>query len=269
MNETKSPNVVVFFRDLLEFEQEMLAASKYFNVVSNRTLVKNNDLVIGRYSVLPFYKETEKDIQILGGTLINSYQQHKFIADFEYYELLKEFTPETWTDEDFYRCEYQGPFVVKGKTNSRKHEWNGKMFVENKREASLLAGELAKDSLIGPQGILYRKYVPLKTYDVGINGIRFTNEWRFFFLGNHLLDFGYYWSSYKNISKTECPETVFSKAMEVAKIVKEWVNFFVIDVAETEDGKAIMIEMNDGQMSGLSEIEPENFYRNLKSQTKD
>lgn len=45
--------------------------------------------------------------------------------------------------------------------------------------------------------------------------------------------------------------------------VSPHINFFVMDVARTEDGKWLLIELNDGQMSGLSENNPEVLYSKL------
>jgi hypothetical protein len=55
-------------------------------------------LVIGRYSVLPFYREVEADLAVNGCKLINSFAQHCWIANFEYYRHFKDVTPETWDD---------------------------------------------------------------------------------------------------------------------------------------------------------------------------
>ena len=41
------------------------------------------------------------------------------------------------------------------------------------------------------------------------------------------------------------------------------VRFLVVDVAETAAGEWIVVEVNDGEMSGLACIEPEGFYANL------
>ena len=40
-------------------------------------------------------------------------------------------------------------------------------------------------------------------------------------------------------------------------------NFFVIDIAQKEDGDWIIIEVNDGQQSGLSENSADILYQNL------
>jgi hypothetical protein len=51
--------------------------------------------------------------------------------------------------------------------------------------------------------------------------------------------------------------------------VKDKVNFFVMDIAKTQSGDWIVVELNDGQMSGLSENDPNVLYKNLKHLTWD
>lgn len=141
----------ILFRNSYETREECRVASKYFDVVELRTDCEN-DVVIGRYSVLPHYNELFRDLLNQNSLLINSPTQHDWIASFDYYEAIKEFTPRTWTDANFYKSDHHGPFVVKGATNSRKFSWNSMMFAEDKRSASNIASLLKQDSLIGQQG---------------------------------------------------------------------------------------------------------------------
>lgn len=41
-------------------------------------------------------------------------------------------------------------------------------------------------------------------------------------------------------------------------------NFYVVDVAQTESGDWLVVELNEGQMSGLSDNNPDIFYSALK-----
>jgi hypothetical protein len=41
--------------------------------------------------------------------------------------------------------------------------------------------------------------------------------------------------------------------------------FYTIDIAKDSIGNWIVIELNDGQMSGLSEVDMEMFYKGLKA----
>jgi hypothetical protein len=254
---------VVLFRNSREFEDEWHVCRKYFPTVEQRTACRDQ-LVIARYSALPYYRELEIDLQNLGCRLINSYAEHSWIANFDYYQDLAEFTPESWDDYTFQYCDYPGPFVIKGRTNSRKFEWNRLMFAPTRKDAIRISAELAGDGLIGPQGVIYRKYIPLRTFEVGLNGLPFTNEFRFFFFREQCLSYGYYWSSADDVSLGQLDPLAFELAHKVAKIAAEHVPFFVLDLAETEEGNWILIEVNDGQQSGLSENDPELLYSHLK-----
>jgi hypothetical protein len=253
---------IILFRKSLSEEGELEVCHQYFNVVEHRSEVPANSLVIGRYSTLPYYDELEKDLS--HSRLINSYSQHKYIANFDYYNDVKEYTPETWFDDNFYTCE-DGPFVVKGRTNSRKYNWNKHMFAKNKRAAIDVATVLNDDLHIGCQGIIYRRYVPLKTYEIGLNDLPFTNEWRVFCYQNKILSKGYYWSSAseETIAKAVWDDNATILVKKLISIVSEKVNFYVLDIAQIVDDRWILIEINDGTMSGLSENNSHTLYRNL------
>jgi hypothetical protein len=264
-------NPAILFRMHPDYAGELVECGKRFLTFTTRTELKFIDVVIGRYSVLPFYKETYVDCMAMGAKLINNPYQHQWISDFEWYgDVASAYipTPQTYFDEDFWRAP-EGEYVVKGRTNSRKLWWNKQMFAPNKRRASEIAGDLMGDSLIGPQGVVYRKYVPLKKLGEGLNGLPFTNEWRFFYLGDNLVDYGYYWSNSDCIEEATIDDNVVKLVNSWAKVVSQHTNFFVLDVAQTEAGNWILIEINDAQMSGLSEIPADRFYENLRRVTDD
>jgi len=249
-------------------KDEWYAITKHFPFQTKRyrTDCKNN-LVVGRYSVLPFYKELEEELVYSGSKLINSYRQHKWIADFQYYEQLKDYTFETWNIEELPYIKYNGPFILKGRTNSRKFDWNRLMYAKDKQEAALVGSELYRDSLIGQQGIIVRKYEKLKTLEIAANNLPFTNEWRFFFLGNTLISYGYYWSVlYNEKAIPPIEQKCIDLAKEIANIAKDYANFFVLDIAQKETEEWVLVEVNDGQMSGLCMIDYYDFYGNLKKE---
>ena len=255
-----------------EQEEEYDAAASFFPVYTHRTSIWDR-VVIGRYSVLPNYAELQGDLRVNNAELVHTPSQHRWIADFEYYEDLKEFTPKTYKLDQFRYCESEGPFVVKGATNSRKWRWNEHMFAANRKEALSKALGLMDDSLIGCQDILIREYVPLVTHEIGINGLPFTEEWRLFYLYGQYVAHGFYWSTAseelvakKNAEGIE-PEGM-NFADEVASRLSSKI-FVAIDIAKTVDGRWILIELNDGQMSGLSEISPMTFYKGLSEAVKN
>ncbi len=255
---------IILFRPDETTEDELLTANKYFPVSQYRNAVPKNSLVIGRYSVLPFYEELEQDLAVNGSKLINTYKQHQWIAGGYYYDSdLEGFTPRTW-ELLLQSQDYQGPFIVKGRINSRKQNWNTHMFAKDRAEAAVVASRLMQDDpLIQQQGVVFREYIPLVTHEIGVNGQPFADEWRFFFLGKTLIASGYYWSIADFVGHKLDPEMEeFAKGL--AEIVSTKVEFFVLDIARTQSGKFILIEINDAQMSGLSMISPETLYKNLK-----
>jgi hypothetical protein len=252
----------ILFRGSLAEEGELDVCRQYFKTTQQRSCVEPG-VVIGRYSVLPYYHELELDLEMRGSYLINSYSQHRWIADFEYYEDVKPYTPETWGEHDFCNCQYTGPFVVKGCTNSKKFNWSEQMYAQTKRDALHVACRLHDDMHLGSQDVIFRKYVPLKVYETGMHGLPFANEWRVFCYKDQILSRGYYWSSASNETVVRATWGGERLVKTLVPIVSQHVNFYVLDVAETESGEWILIEINDGQMSGLSENDPHILYSNL------
>ncbi len=263
-------NKVILYRDLglstdkIECDAAIAAG---FEIKKNRTAIKPNEFVIPRYSSLPYYKELEDDVNLLGSKLINSFYQHNYIADLQNYVFdLAEFTPLTWSSlEDL---PDEGPFILKGQTNSRKDCWKTHMFAENKQAAYEVYNNLQKDSLIGQQHIYIRKFVPLKKYMDNVVGMPITNEFRIFVCFGQIISKGYYHSSHlEELSIKPDPESIPNEFLQkvISKIGNKS-NFYTVDVAETAEGEWIVIEMNCGSMSGLSDNNPQILYKNLAVQ---
>lgn len=264
---------VIYYRQSLMDGEELAAAGSRFETINSILDVREDDLVIGRYSVLPFYEEQERDIITSGAKLINSYAQHRYIADIaNWYENLKDLTPKTYfnlTDIP----DDAGPFIVKGETNSKKFYWRSKMFAHDKAMAIQKAVELSTDSLLQYQNIYVRDYIPLKTYYISEmeDHLPITEEYRIFVMYGKFITGGFYWQNHIEDLKErglikEIPsinnvpwefiETVINR-------IKDKTNAVVIDVARTKEDKWIVIELNDLQMSGLSCVDPMRLYSNM------
>lgn len=255
---------IILYRGL-DFEKEELSeASQFFECTNRRPTIQDGDLVIGRYSLLPFYLEQAKDIEYVGAKLINNYQQHRYIADLQNYVMdLQELTPRIWTSPA--DLPDKGQFVLKGETNSRKSNWKRDMFAPDKKTAIEIYARLLDDSLIGQQKIYIRRYEPMVTYMEGIGGIPITKEFRFFVAYRQILSGGYYWSNYiDDLPEVPSPDEVpRSFLSEVIERVGDQSNFYTIDVGQSISGKWFVIELNDGQQAGLSNNDPFTLYKNL------
>ena len=262
---------VILFRNSLAMEGEQAICAKHMPVFESRTSIPKHRTVIGRYSTLPYYEELQQDLQINGCQLINSTRAYAWVADVMAWSLaLEGLTPRSW--DGWSGLPATGSFVLKGRTNSRKHQWRTHMFAANRAEVPLVAARLMDDSLIREQGIIVREYLPLRTLGVGINDLPITNEWRTFWLvvggQPHLLSKGFYWqASHPELEAvavwTAEAETLCHEAVQRIQEEAPELRFFVLDVAQLRTGAWTIIEINDGQMSGLCGCVPEALYAKM------
>lgn len=260
--------ILVYRKNLME-KYELEIAKKYFPCETSRLLAEGYEQVIGRFSALPFYSEQEFDYNYLKVKMINTYDQHKYVADLRcWYQDLKKYTFKTWNSLEEVVNE-QGPFVLKGVTNSKKHDWNSHMYAEDFAAASNVYSRLADDGFLGYQDIIIRKYQPLLTYFKAIKDLPITCEFRFFVYNGKILSYGFYWDSFKedfNDMGIETPTVGSSEIKfveEIVSIIDGSCNFYTVDIGKDVDGKLWLIELNDGQMAGLCGNDPEVLYSNL------
>ena len=270
---------VILIRAELSEENEVEAAEqagfrviqKRADVLSCRSGADSQTLVIPRYSALPYYKELEADISALGGRLINTYSEHLYVADMNrWYWDFKDLTPRTWMRTCDVSYDQKGSFVLKGMTNSRKHKWRTHMFAEDRADISRVLGNLLDDVLVSEQGICVREFEPFYAFPgvEGINGLPVTNEHRFFIYGGEILAAGFYWSEHLDVLKTQHPGRVLASPHawvkeNVCPRLRDRIPFVVADVAEHQDGRWRLVELNDGQMSGLSCVDAGLLYGRL------
>ena len=262
-------NIKILFRGSLAEEYEKLSIEKHFNIIESRSLIQKGDLIIGRYSTLPYYDELEKDIKIIGAELINSFKQHRYIADMNNWYLdFEDITPKTWFRLEEVLVNQEGSFILKGETNSKKHLWKTHMFAKDKKEITSLYCRLLDDSLISTQNIYVRQFEPMISYGDGLNGLPVSKEFRFFIFDKQVVASGFYWSDQIDLfeeklpNPTEVPKTFLD---DVIYRVGDNSRFYVVDVGQKINGDWMVVELNCGTMSGLSCVNPDELYGNLKN----
>lgn len=262
----------ILYRESVGGPEEVRHAEDYFRVYRTRCQVPCNSIVFGRYSVLPFYRELEEDLAHSNSQLINSYNQHLYVADLKnWYQDLHDITPKTYFSlEEFKRSvspDDPRSWVLKGETNSAKHAWWTHMFAPTAADVDKVYSNLSKDSLIGTQDIYIREYEPLVQLGTKVDGRPVTQEYRFFCLYGVIVVDGFYWSEDFDEVRDNHPAPLFASPTLVRFVkdtvlprIYDKVNFVVVDVGITQDGRPRVIELNDGQMSGLSMCDPGEFY---------
>lgn len=257
-------------RDIWGNDPEFEVAKKYFDVVTQRTEVGTGRVVIPRFSGQPFFGELEKDILNQGSILITTRSQFEFIADLgNWVDLFSDLTPRTWSRlEDIPE---QGPFILKGQTNSRKQQWRELMYAETKRDAVEIYLNLLNDPLFEQQRIYIRQFIPLANYGVDLSGCPISDEYRFFILNGKVIASGFYWGSHLvdiagdgfSSRQPDINRIPVGFIQEIINRVGDQARFYVADIALTANNEAILIELNDGGQSGLNSIDPDIFYSSL------
>ncbi len=262
---------VILLRPELDVDKEAKEASQYFTIYQNRTAIPPGSIVIGRYSVLPYYSEVATDLAYTGSRLINSYREHSFIADIsQWYPCLEELTPKTWFSVDEIPSYEEGPFVIKGRVNSRKHSWNKRMFAQTKADIGRVIASLMDDSYIVDQGIAIRKYEPFDIILRGCNDLPITYEFRCFVIKGVCFATGFYWVSHllevckalNGFIPWELTPGADKCLLRAIELIGDQAEFYSVDIAQRGNVWRV-VEINDGQMSGLPNITKDKFYREL------
>lgn len=262
-------DIVFLMRESLAGPEEVWAARKacvdhdHAQVMTLRTEVQPNDLVVCRYSLLPYHREVQAEIRHNHAIICQPSQAHEFLADAtRWAPVLGDMTPAVY---GHWAGLSEGQYVVKGKTNSKKNDWATMMYCPTVADIPIVARRLLEDTYIGQQGLVVRPYVPLRKLGEGLNGLPITNEWRVFCWDGKAFAAGFYWGSEPFLAPYEkIRQEGLRIALQAARLCQPYdARFVAVDVAETESGAWIVIEVNDGQMSGLGCIDPNAFYENL------
>lgn len=213
-----------------------------------------------------------------GANLVNTAQQYRHCHYLpESYAAIARQTPQTvWLplvgeidfDEIRAKLEIFGdkPLIVKDYVKSRKHEWLRSCFIPRANDAAEVE-RVVRNFVEGQgdglnEGLVFREFVPLRS--VGTHeksGAPISQEFRLWFWKNELL----YWSTYWEGGEYADESPPLDKFEELAREVHS--NFFSMDVAQTQSGQWIVIELGDGQVAGLpssNDIAP--FYEKLAQQ---
>lgn len=223
-------------------------------------------LVVPRWRALPFGRELEAEVTSGGSTLVNSYHEHRLVANlFNYVQVLEGLTaPAYRIDELAYLPE--GAYFLKGETNSLKNDWFGSAYAPTKRAVIDVASRISKDGLVGSQELVIRPFRSYRKLCEAVDGRPVFNERRVFTYRGEVLSDGFYWSSFVDDVGEVSPliEGEFERTLGAAlERLRDHTPFVVIDMAEFEDGSWEVVELNDGSMSGLSENDPSVLWTNF------
>lgn len=155
------------------------------------------------------------------------------------------------------------PIMLKDYVKSQKHYWSEACFIpsaENVRDIERVTNrfiELQEDDLVG--GLVYREFIPFQI--IGHHpqsGMAVAKELRVFIFNKQIVSIHPYWEGFDiEYSKSDFEDVV----MNIVKIFPS--NFYTIDLAQGETGQWMVVEVGDGQVSGIPDSNYKDFYESL------
>ncbi|WP_285399627.1 ATP-grasp domain-containing protein [Lysinibacillus sp. fls2-241-R2A-57] len=196
------------------------------------------------------------------------------------YHVIKDYTPKSkWIDIEAVHQDYNTiyevvaefhhqPILIKDYVKSRKHEWEDACFIPDASDKKQL--DFVVKNFIERQGqdlnggLVFREFIPLeKVAEHPKSGMPLSREYRLMFYNRQLLQLLDYWEEVTYDNEPPSLDGFITLASQLNS------NFFSIDIGKTVDGRWIIIEVGDGQVSGLPEnvVEVEKFYKSLSNES--
>ena len=254
IRETKSPEYDFNFRN-------------YFDFYTIHTKI---DLpVLLHIGAIADYKEVESIINDIGMELLVSEDDHLLCSTIEkWYPLIKSKTPFTKVYEKLpslveMQRDFTFPVFIKGNRQTNHHT-KSKCIIENSEQYEMLRRTWEDDPILSWQKAAIREYVPLQVIDSDSfpDMVPISYEFRFFYFEGELMAYGPYWTLGRKYSMSEDD---LKETLRLTKWAASQINvpFLAIDVAKTAEGDWIIIEVNDGQESGLTGVNPIVLWKNV------
>lgn len=155
--------------------------------------------------------------------------------------------------------------IVKDYVKSEKHDWETACFIPDISDHPAVEKVVSKflrlrGSYLN-EGLVFREFISLEPLTHhSKSGMPLTKEFRLIFLAHQPIAVLNYWD--EGDYEGEKPD--LAPFLEVAQQVRS--NFFTMDVAKTQEGDWIIMELGDAQVAGLPEnADKEAYYRCLNS----
>jgi hypothetical protein len=214
------------------------------------------------------YRRFEGALSARGYALVSSAAHYAEVTYFpNYHPKIRDSSPSAvWTDTPdaflawtLARKLGDGPFVIKDHVKSAKHLWHEACFIpkgagrENfERIAENLRREQGKTFF---RGFVVKQFVPLRSRGESPREYPMCEEYRLFFWKRQLMVASHYHRQAENLVDWS-PFVVLAQRFDSP--------FFTMDIAQTEEGNWIVVDMGAGECSSLPpSLEPARFYRKL------
>jgi hypothetical protein len=229
--------------------------------------------VVGRNGAFEDYPARYNALLGCGMRLVHTPEEHLRCSDLtRWYPLIEDLTPRSvWFDEAPEASEVGRtlgwPIFVKGVRQTSRHR-RSLSIIESPTGFSAAMAAYRADPILRWHRIVCREFVPLRPVEDPIpDRMPSSFEFRTFWWQGELAGFGPYWSEgRKYLAGQEEREAGLSVARQAAARLN--VAFLVVDIAQSLDGRWIVIECNDGQESGYAGVSPLGLWQTIISVEK-
>jgi hypothetical protein len=202
--------------------------------------------------------------------LVNTPDQYQTAMEFDrFYPLLGDLTPKsrivTASDQVATAARELGfPLFVKGAVKSNKEQGWGACVAENMRELTTITDGLFMREQRSRGRVILRTLARLQTIATDYQAFPLGREYRVFVYQNRVLAYGFYWDEYADSIKLTATEEHAIQTLAVEAARRIGTPFIVVDIGQLESGEWIVIEVGDGQFSGLSQVPVLELWSRLK-----
>lgn len=249
--------------DLDTLIQDGKCQFKFLPAELNRVLYRGWMLRPDQYLLL------EQGIQACGGQLVTSTEAYLATHLLPHWAGHANTLPANWTEDLSDQSlialldQFSGPVTVKDFVKSRKNEWGSAFFIpdasDHEHALSVIHNFIKRqgDLLVG--GVVLREFVSFAP--VGhFHDEPIYDEYRVFYWQGTPFVIHPYWTGQQNTLADSDRQFIADQAEGIQS------PFYTIDFARLADGHLTIMEIGDGQVSGLQGIDALVFYQGLRQQ---
>jgi ATP-grasp domain, R2K clade family 3 len=211
-----------------------------------------NISAIARLGAFPNYDTVFEALKLEGTTLVNTPEEYRRATELPcWYPLIEDLTPASVWFPGFPSLEdvvahFSWPIFMKGTRQTSRHR-RELSIIRDSNQFNRVGTAYATDPILRSQGVACRQFVPLRLVeDNDSTRLPSSFEFRTFWWKGALVGYGRYWWEGKAYKMTPDEEAACLAVAQDAAL-RICVPFLVVDVAQTVNGKWIVIECNDGQ----------------------
>ena len=222
---------------------------------------------VARMGAAPDYAARFEALQVWDVELVHSpdeYARTSYLP--QWYPLIEELTPRSHCFDIFPTAEeierrFDYPLFLKGERQTNKHS-RRQSIIESPEQLREVLAEWRRAPILSWQRVVCREFERLRPVakDHGA-AMPISFEFRSFWWKNRCVGVGPYWSTPRYRLEGVERRDALAVGREVAQRLA--VTFLVVDLAQTVDGRWIVIECNDGQDAGYAGVDRRALWQHV------